>query len=173
MATHTLVVEFDGDGPTYAAEDPVLGGRLVAVDFGGDRLAVADDLLKALKAVEATEMFLPDHPQRQAAYKTARAAIAKATQQPPTPRQGRGQFLKGDCTMLSRKDAIKVAQRVVERLKREESLPGLQGPDNKARYAARGLAAGIIDEIWFDLPDAVRQGFGWDSRRLFDAAGWQ
>ena len=75
--------------------------------------------------------------------------------------------------MLSRKDAIKVAQRVVERLKREESLPDLQGPDNKARYAARGLAAGVIDEIWFDLPDAMRQGFGWDSRRLFEAAGWQ
>ena len=60
----------------------------MAVDFGGDRLAVAGDLLKALKAVEATEMFLPDHPQRQAAYKTARAAIAKATQQPP-PLPGR------------------------------------------------------------------------------------
>ena len=75
--------------------------------------------------------------------------------------------------MLSRKDAIKVAQRVVERLKREETLPDLQGPDNKARYAARGLAAGIIDEIWFDLTDDVRQSFGWDSRLLFEAAGWQ
>mgnify|MGYP001225580036 FL=1 len=79
MATHTLVVEFDGDGPTYAAGDTVLGGRLVAVNFAGDRLDVEEELLEALTDVTSTEMFLPDHPQRQAAYKAARAAIAKAT----------------------------------------------------------------------------------------------
>lgn len=43
-------------------------------------IAAAPELLEALKAVTATEMFMPDHPQRQAAYKTARAAISKATQ---------------------------------------------------------------------------------------------
>lgn len=51
MAKHTLVVDFDGDGPAYAAGDTVLGGRLVAVDFGGDRLAVVNELLDALQAV--------------------------------------------------------------------------------------------------------------------------
>ena len=43
-------------------------------------IAAAPELLEALKAVTSTEMFLPDHPQRQASYKAARAAIAKATQ---------------------------------------------------------------------------------------------
>jgi hypothetical protein len=43
-------------------------------------IAAAPELLEALKAVTSTEMFLPDHPQRQAAYKAARAAISKATQ---------------------------------------------------------------------------------------------
>lgn len=47
---HTLVVEFDdGKAPTYAAGDEVHGGRLVAVDFGGDRLAVAAKLQEALE----------------------------------------------------------------------------------------------------------------------------
>lgn len=36
------------------------------------------ELLAALQAVAATEMFLADHPQRIAAYKTVRDAIAKA-----------------------------------------------------------------------------------------------
>ena len=43
-------------------------------------IAAAPELLEALKAVTSTEMFLPDHPQRHAAYKAARAAIANATQ---------------------------------------------------------------------------------------------
>ena len=51
-------------------------------------IAAAPQLLKALKAVTATEMFMPDHPQRQAAYKTARAAIAKATQKINQPSSG-------------------------------------------------------------------------------------
>ena len=43
-------------------------------DLANARLiAAAPQLLEALKAVTATEMFLPDHPQRQAAYKAARA----------------------------------------------------------------------------------------------------
>ena len=42
-------------------------------------IAAAPDLIEALRAVVATEMFLPDHPQRQAAYRNARAAITKAT----------------------------------------------------------------------------------------------
>jgi len=103
MATHTLVVEFDGDGPTYAAGDTVLGGRLVAVDFGGDRLAVADDLLEACQTfaewLRREDAGFPVEtrcaPEGEAkwrewfdeniricalAQKQARAAIAKATQ---------------------------------------------------------------------------------------------
>ena len=58
-------------------------------DLANARLiAAAPELLEALKAVTATEMFMPDHPQRQAAYKTARAAIAKATQKINQPSSG-------------------------------------------------------------------------------------
>ena len=47
---HTLVVEFDeSKAPAYAAGDQVHGGRLVAVDFSGDRLAVAAKLQEALE----------------------------------------------------------------------------------------------------------------------------
>ena len=41
--------------------------------------SAAPDLLDALISTVRAEMFLPDHPQRQQAYDTARAAIAKAT----------------------------------------------------------------------------------------------
>lgn len=82
MAKHTLVVEFDGDGPAYAAGDTVLGWRLVAVDFGGDRLAVVDDLREALE--EMFEFFQPgswgSEGNRIDALDKARAALAKATQ---------------------------------------------------------------------------------------------
>lgn len=74
MAIHTLVVEFDGPTPTYAAGDRVLGGRLVAVDFDGDRLAVAEELLEALQAV----VRVADRATVE--FDMARTAIAKATQ---------------------------------------------------------------------------------------------
>lgn len=88
MAKHTLVVDFDGDGPAYAAGDTVLGGRLVAVGFGGDRLAVIDELLEALKEAEnALADYIPTIERTGASLnyghsvlKKARAAIAKATQ---------------------------------------------------------------------------------------------
>lgn len=41
-------------------------------------IAAAPDMLAALKAVAATEMYWLEHPLRFAAYKAARAAIAKA-----------------------------------------------------------------------------------------------
>lgn len=79
MATHTLVVEFDGYGPTYAAGDTVLGGRLVAVDFGGDRLAVADDLLAALDMARALLVDIEEYSVDGASVRVIDAAIAKAT----------------------------------------------------------------------------------------------
>ena len=76
MAKHTLVVDFDGDGPAYAAGDTVLGGRLVAVNFGGDQLAVIDELLEALEhAVAWNEDAAPEP----AWVIDAKSAIAKAT----------------------------------------------------------------------------------------------
>lgn len=82
MAKHTLVVEFDGDGPAYAAGDTVLGGRLVAVDFCGDRLAVVDELLDALIAItDQLERIGDTRPHKDGQYiEAARAAIAKANQ---------------------------------------------------------------------------------------------
>lgn len=47
-------------------------------DANARLIASAPTMLEALRAVVATEMYLPDHPQRQAAYRNARAAIAKA-----------------------------------------------------------------------------------------------
>ncbi|ADU99410.1 hypothetical protein [Alicycliphilus denitrificans] len=80
MATHTLVVEFDGDGPAYAAGDTVLGGRLVAVDFGGNRLAVADELLGTLQAVlDDVQDIDNDSCLSVGVGRQVRAAIAKAT----------------------------------------------------------------------------------------------
>lgn len=81
MAKHTLVVDFDGDGPAYAAGDTVLGGRLVAVDFGGDRLAVVDELLGALQAVlDDVQDIDNDSCLSVRVGRQVRAAIAKATQ---------------------------------------------------------------------------------------------
>ena len=48
------------------------------IDANARLIASAPDLIEALRAVVATEIYLPDHPQRQAAYRNARAAIAKA-----------------------------------------------------------------------------------------------
>ena len=81
MAKHTLVVDFDGDGPAYAAGDTVRGGRLVAVNFGGDRLAVVDELLDTLQAVlDDVQDIDNDSCLSVGVGRQVRAAIAKATQ---------------------------------------------------------------------------------------------
>lgn len=80
MAKHTLVVEFDGDGPAYAAGDTVLGGRLVAVDFSGDRLAVAEELLAALDMARALLVDIEEYSVDGASIRAIDAALAKATQ---------------------------------------------------------------------------------------------
>lgn len=84
-AQHTLVVAFEsGKEPTYGAGDMVLGGRLMAVDFSGDRLAVIDDLLEIARRTEAMLTRHcwqddTDDPESQL-LRDCRAAIAKATQ---------------------------------------------------------------------------------------------
>jgi hypothetical protein len=45
----------------------------------GNLVVASPDMFAALEAVTATEMFLPDHPQRQAAFKLARDVLAKAS----------------------------------------------------------------------------------------------
>ena len=74
-------MEFDGDGPAYAAGDTILGGRLVAVDFGGNRLAVAEQLLGTLQAVlDDVQDIDNDSCLSVGVGRQVRAAIAKATQ---------------------------------------------------------------------------------------------
>jgi len=72
-------VEFDSDGPAYAVGDAVLGGRLVALDARGDRLATERELMDALEA------YLSDGsvPGADWVREKAEAAIALATQYSP------------------------------------------------------------------------------------------
>lgn len=58
---------------------PIQGGRLVAVDFGGDRLAVIDELLEALEHAVAWNEDAEPEPAWVIDAKAA-IAIAKATQ---------------------------------------------------------------------------------------------
>jgi|GEM_PF-2477157 len=52
---HTLVVRYAaGAEPSYSATTEILGGRLVAVAFDGNRLAVADRLLEALETLSSS-----------------------------------------------------------------------------------------------------------------------
>lgn len=79
--THTLVIEYpEGAGPRYHAGMEILGGRLVAVDFGGNRLEVAEVLQEALEScllfLENDAEWMDAEPERRA----ARAAIAKANE---------------------------------------------------------------------------------------------
>ncbi|GAA0531332.1 hypothetical protein [Pigmentiphaga daeguensis] len=78
--------EFGMQGLVYAQglEYPVASttgyyNRAGQTEHNARLIAAAPELLEALRDVVRAEMFLPDHPQRQAAYATARAAIAKAT----------------------------------------------------------------------------------------------
>jgi hypothetical protein len=75
--------EHDGHGGIYIgdAEGRQVGfvSRHPDQEANARLIAAAPELLEALKEVARTEMFLPDHPQRFAAYKNARDAIAKAT----------------------------------------------------------------------------------------------
>jgi len=49
MTEHTIVVRFpEGVTPIYGATTEFQGGHVVAVDFGGNRLAVEQELTEAL-----------------------------------------------------------------------------------------------------------------------------
>lgn len=51
MLKHTIVVEFPSGEPRYSADLEALGGHIVSVDRGGDRLKVLDDLHVALQFI--------------------------------------------------------------------------------------------------------------------------
>lgn len=68
-AWRDIVSDGQAFGPSYVGE---------ALERDAYLIAAAPDLIEALRAVVAMEMMLPDHPKRQAAYRNARAAIAKA-----------------------------------------------------------------------------------------------
>ena len=72
---HTIVVRFE-DGaelPAYSADTEFMGGRVVAVNFHGNRLEVADELLEALEELLGWQTLAPAE-----AVDAARAAIARA-----------------------------------------------------------------------------------------------
>lgn len=75
---HTIVVKFE-DGaelPAYSATTQFMGGRVVAVNFHGNRLEVADELLEALEqSLRLIELISPFEGD---VTRKARAAIAKA-----------------------------------------------------------------------------------------------
>lgn len=74
---HTLVIEYeDGKAPTYGAGDLVHGGRLVAVDFDGNRLEVAETMFKAL---QATIDFIEGKEDAIEPFGLVRSAISKFT----------------------------------------------------------------------------------------------
>lgn len=74
--------------------------------------------------------------------------------------------------MLTYKDAILIGERICEILKTEQKRDELQGPDNKARYAARGIAARSIEEIYFQMPDKYRAKFDYKIDSFFKKCGW-
>ena len=76
--THTIVVRFpEGLNPRYSAAAEFFGGQVVAVSFDGNRMAVADELEKALEGLmdlESRARVMPAGPE----WDAARAALAKA-----------------------------------------------------------------------------------------------
>lgn len=82
MNEHTIVVRFPEDvSPSYHCGMEALGGQIVAVDFGGNRLQVAEELQSALEAclafLEREAAWMDDaEPERQA----ARKALEKANE---------------------------------------------------------------------------------------------
>lgn len=75
--------------------------------------------------------------------------------------------------MITKTEAIKIATAIVDALQQEEKHPDLQGVNNKARFAARGMAAKAIDALYFSLPEKTRAAFDYSYDELFKAAGWR
>ncbi|WP_321967177.1 hypothetical protein [Burkholderia cepacia] len=75
--------------------------------------------------------------------------------------------------MITKKDAIAAGKAICTGLSREQTKPELQGPDNQARYAARGVALYAMDNLWYDvLPGKVRLAFQYSKDAFFEACDW-
>lgn len=73
--------------------------------------------------------------------------------------------------MLTKNDAIAVGSAICNAAKR--SSDENTGPDNKARYEARGACVYALDNIWYDvLSNKVKEQFEYDSRKWYAACGW-
>jgi hypothetical protein len=81
LTEHTIVVRFpEGVSPRYRSGMEVLGGTVVAVDFGGNRLDVATELQEVLEEILADGVHCDVVPHLQ---RKARAAIDKANEVNP------------------------------------------------------------------------------------------
>lgn len=80
MTEHTIVVRFpEGVAPTYGAATEFQGGQVVAVDFDGNRLQVAQELEEALEgllSITSSHLHMPSRMRE--AEARARAALANA-----------------------------------------------------------------------------------------------
>lgn len=74
--------------------------------------------------------------------------------------------------MLTKKDVLTLGTAVCDALKKEQESPHLQGPDNQARYAARGIAVRIMADIFYHAPHKVRAQFEYSSDAFHKACGW-
>ena len=75
--THTIVVRFPaGIVPRYSAATEFQGGQVVAVDFGGNRLRIAQELEEALEELIEVGEYVWDY--NRPCLVIARAALAKA-----------------------------------------------------------------------------------------------
>ena len=83
--------------------------------------------------------------------------------------------------MITKTDAIAICKAICNGLRNEQAKPALQGPDNRERYAARGMAAIAIESIYYALPEktradlrteATRLGLSTGEQALFKLSGW-
>lgn len=75
--------------------------------------------------------------------------------------------------MITKNDAVAAGKAICAGLDREQAQPALRGPDNQARYAARGVALYAMDNLWYDvLPENVRRSFQYSKDAFFEACDW-
>ena len=77
--THTIAVRFpEGVVPRYSAATEFQGGQVVAVDFDGNRLTVAEELEETLAFIADLADGSPQSHNMQLIARKAKAALTKA-----------------------------------------------------------------------------------------------
>lgn len=80
MTEHTIVVRFpEGTKPAYGAATEFQGGQVVAVDFDGNRLRIAEELEEALEQA-VTSMLDSGYSKEAVVIRAATEALEKARQ---------------------------------------------------------------------------------------------